>query len=253
MRLAELVLDQLTGAELDALGQQLALTAPLARAVPPQAISFSGGVSEYIFGRESQDFGVIAKLLAVALQARFAARLTVPVLDAGQGIRATVIGASQFTVQVSGKTIFCSDPAHLQIHNLPVVHLGAGFSARSTAAQWQAAAEAALARHDFTPGQRLALAFTWNAPPEYRHLKACADGIDAALRPGGRRDELLLLMIDGDVGRSLGFILSEELDFHAPLIALDGVRLQEFDYVDIGGLIEPPGVVPVIIKSLVFS
>ncbi len=252
-RLAELTLDQLTDTPLDALGQKLALTEPLARARPPQAISFSGGVSEYIFGRESRDFGDIAQLLAAALQARFNARLAVPVVDAGQGIRATVIGASQFTVQVSGKTIFFSDAAQLQIHNVPVVHLGADFSARSTAAEWQAAAEAAVARHDFAPGQRLALAFTWNAPPAYSHLKACADGIDAALRPGGVRSELLLLMIDGDVGRSLGCILREELDFDAPLISLDGVRLQEFDYVDIGGLIDPPGVVPVIIKSLVFS
>ena len=252
-RLAELALDQLTDAKLDGLGQRLALTERLARTKPPQAISFSGGVSEYIFGREDKEFGDIAKLLAAALQARFEARLTVPVVDAGQGIRATVIGASQFTVQVSGKTIFFSDPAHLQIHNVPVVHLGAHFSARSTAAEWRAAAEAAVARHDFDPGQRLALAFTWNAPPAYSHLKACADGIDAALRPDGKRDALLLLMIDGDVGRSLGFILREELNFRTPLISLDGVRLQEFDYVDIGGLIDPPGVVPVVIKSLVFS
>ena len=34
---------------------------------------------------------------------------------------------------------------------------------------------------------------------------------------------------------------------------LDGVQLQELDFVDLGELISPPGVVPVVIKSLLFS
>ena len=38
----------------------------------------------------------------------------------------------------------------------------------------------------------------------------------------------------------------------ADVIAIDGVQLKEFDYVDIGTLIQPADVVPVIIKSLLF-
>jgi ethanolamine utilization protein EutA len=63
----------------------------------------------------------------------------------------------------------------------------------------------------------------------------------------------LLLMIDGDIGRTIGRILTEELGFAGDLISIDGVELAELDFVDVGELISPPGVVPVVIKSLLFS
>jgi ethanolamine utilization protein EutA len=37
------------------------------------------------------------------------------------------------------------------------------------------------------------------------------------------------------------------------VIALDGVQLKQFDYVDVGEIIELTNAVPVIIKSLLFS
>jgi ethanolamine utilization protein EutA len=60
-------------------------------------------------------------------------------------------------------------------------------------------------------------------------------------------------MIDGDVGKTLGHILHDELAFPGKFISIDGVQLQEFDFVDVGELFDPPGVVPVVIKSLLFS
>ncbi len=251
--LAQIVLDQIIDAPLDPLGQALLLTDALQRVKRPQAISFSGGVSEYLYHRESAEFGDIAKNLANALLMLFRARLAVPVIESRQGIRATVIGASQFAVQVSGKTIFFSHPGHLHIHNIPVVHVREHFPHRSSAAEWAAAILEALNRHDLAANARLALAFSWNAPPEYNQLRACAEGIHKVLYTAPKREDLLLLVIDGDVGRSLGCLLREELHVTTPLISLDNLHLQDFDYVDVGGFIDPPGVVPVIIKSLVFS
>ena len=75
----------------------------------------------------------------------------------------------------------------------------------------------------------------------------------AALAPEGRRSRPLLLMIDGDVGKTFGRILTEELGLPGDLISIDGVQLSELDFVDVGELISPPGVVPVVIKSLLFS
>jgi ethanolamine utilization protein EutA len=51
----------------------------------------------------------------------------------------------------------------------------------------------------------------------------------------------------------MGRILTEELGLSGDLIAIDGVALQELDFVDVGEPITPPGVVPVVIKSLLFS
>jgi ethanolamine utilization protein EutA len=60
-------------------------------------------------------------------------------------------------------------------------------------------------------------------------------------------------MIDGDIGRSMGFMLDKAMRDSGKLISIDGVQLQELDYVDVGEMITPPGVVPVVIKSLLFS
>ncbi|MDR3522175.1 MAG: ethanolamine ammonia-lyase reactivating factor EutA [Acidocella sp.] len=252
-RFAEVAVDHITGAPLDELGLKLQLTSPLQRGAPVNAFSFSGGVAEYLFSRESSDFGDIAKSLARHLHALLSLQERLPIIDPGQGIRATVIGASQFTVQVSGKTIYYSDATHLNIHNIPVTHIVGGFSAGLTSSAWESYITAALRRDDHQAGRRVALAFSWQAPPDYDNLRSCAEGIFNAFGKSEVYEELLLLVVDGDVGRSLGYLLQEELNYIGPLISLDGLRLQQFDFVDVGGLMQPAGVVPVIIKSLVFS
>ena len=60
-------------------------------------------------------------------------------------------------------------------------------------------------------------------------------------------------MIDGDIGRSIGHLLDDALRVRGKVVSIDGVQLQELDYVDVGEMITPPGVVPVVIKSLLFS
>src|SRR5262249_54424835 len=80
---------------------------PLAFADPTGTVTFWGGVSEYVYGWENGNFGALGGLLAAEIRNRVVAagmRLEPP----AQGIRATVIGASQYTTQVSGSTIFVS-------------------------------------------------------------------------------------------------------------------------------------------------
>jgi ethanolamine utilization protein EutA len=60
-------------------------------------------------------------------------------------------------------------------------------------------------------------------------------------------------VVDGDVAASLGRILREELQLQGPLVAIDGIQLRELDFLDVGELMDPPGVVPVVIKSLLFD
>jgi len=252
-RMAMLVMDQITGAPLDDLGRKLLLTDPLNRCAEPEFISFSGGVSEYIFGYEGKDFGDIARMLAGEIVDQIRTRLHIPIIDAGQRIRATVIGASQFTVQVSGKTLHLASPGALPARNVPVVHLG-----HTLPEEIDPAALARAFRHgadlqDRDPTAAVALAFDWSGAPEYARLRAVAEGILAVAAPEGRRTGLLAVVIDGDVGQSIGRILEKELGFTGDLICIDGVQLKDLDFVDVGAFMDPPGVVPVVIKSLLFS
>ena len=237
--------------ERDSLGNSLLLTDELERPSKPTALTFSGGVSEYLFGREHQDFGDIAKPLAEEIRQQLGAHATLPVVDPGVGIRATVIGASQFTVQVSGKTIYLSNPEILPLRNVPVVHLPV--PELITAEAVAAAVRRGLTRTDLSPDAQVALALEWLRDPEYRDLLTFCRGIVQALAPDGAPHKPLVVLVDGDVGKTIGHLLHEELGWPGPLISIDGVHLNELDFVDVGELMTPPGVVPLVIKSLVFS
>jgi ethanolamine utilization protein EutA len=174
-------------------------------------------------------------------------------IDPGQRIRATVIGASQFTVQVSGKTIYLPDPYVLPVHNVPVVHVELESEGGIEAPRIIAAIRSGLAEIDLDRSPQAAIAFSWRGDPEHARLKQAGEAILQALVPSQDRIKLLLLMIDGDVGKTFGRILHRELHWPGKIVSIDGMELHELDYVDVGELIAPPGVVPVVIKSLLFA
>ena len=60
-------------------------------------------------------------------------------------------------------------------------------------------------------------------------------------------------MLDGDIAQTLGAILREELLVESDILAIDGVVLRDFDYIDLGRIRMPSCTVPVTIKSLLFS
>jgi ethanolamine utilization protein EutA len=219
------------------------------------AMTFSGGVAEYLYKRETRRFGDLGSDLAEELRHALAHRRDLPpVWDPGQGIRATVIGAAQFSVQISGNTILVADPDKLPLQNLPV--LACDFPLDEDIAPDAVAAEVrgALARADFAEGESpVALSFPWRGDPSHARLHALADGICAALPRTLQEAMPLVLLIDGDVGKSLGRIIRHEIAAAADVIAIDGVQLKEFDYVDIGSIIVLTNVVPIIIKSLLFK
>jgi len=208
-------------------------------------VLFSGGVAEYVYGREARDFGDLGVRLGPAVREALAARRPdLPVLPAGECIRATALGASEHTVQLSGNTCHISDPGTLlPRRNLPVlrVPLPAGIEPA-------AVAEAIRSRLAMFEGD-VVIAMDWHGPPAYRRLLALAEGVAAAL--AGRSP--VLLMLDGDVAMSLGAILTGECGVRAPTLVLDGLALHDFDYVDIGRVRLPSQTVPVTIKSLVFA
>src|ERR1700720_476808 len=127
------------------------------------ALTFSGGVAEYLYKRETRRFGDLGSDLAEELRHALAHRRDLPpVWDPGQGIRATVIGAAQFFVQISGNTILIADPAKLPLQNLPVLACNFGLDGEVAPGAVAAEVRSALARADFAEGESpVALAFPW--------------------------------------------------------------------------------------------
>jgi ethanolamine utilization protein EutA len=62
----------------------------------------------------------------------------------------------------------------------------------------------------------------------------------------------IVLAGDGDVGGLIGIHYCEEMKVQNPIVSIDGLELKEFDYIDIGAILDTSGAVPVVIKSLIF-
>jgi ethanolamine utilization protein EutA len=240
----------------DDLCKALLLTEVLPQTPAIDGITFSGGVSEFIYGREEDDRGDLGKALAHEVRHALSHKRIEPkVYDPGHGIRATVVGASQFTVQVSGNTIYISDLTALPIRNVPVASLDVDLTSDFTAEDVTASITAALKRLDMVEGDnRLAVAFRWGGDPLHARLYALAEGICKGLpKTVADKDLPLVVVMDGDAGRTLGNILVRELDVPGEVISVDNVQLRDFDFVDIGEMMPDTRVVPLIIKSLLFT
>jgi ethanolamine utilization protein EutA len=181
---------------------------------------------------------------------RRAADAGLELLDPKEGIRATCIGASQYTVQLSGDTIFISDQDALPIRSVPVVRLRRAAPSAGTIVE---SIRQGLARLDLAGGDDgdFAVAVHWHHGADYASLRELCAGVVTAL-PGVRAGQPLLLVIDADVGGLVGALLQREFGVTGRIVCIDQVLLREFDYVDVGRPLPDQGVVPVVVKSLVF-
>jgi ethanolamine utilization protein EutA len=171
-----------------------------------------------------------------------------------QGIRATVIGASQYTVQLSGSTIFVDPLDSLPMRNvpallpdLPLMHEALNPGAIAEAIR------AALFRQDLQDSDApVGLCYRWQGSATYARLEAFSRGVIQGLGPLLSRGLPLVLVGDSDIGGLIGIHFHESKEFKNPIVSVDGVSLNAFDFFDIGEILDSSGAVPVVIKSLVF-
>ncbi len=251
--MAQRLFEAVGGAPLTEAGLALHRLQPLANRQQPDLLMFSGGVAEYIYGRENRRFGDLGPLLADAVLTRM--RRWGPVLRFGaEGIRATVVGASQNTVQVSGTTIYVHPPRVLPLHGLAVIApdlpLDGEYIETSAIVQ---AIEGALRRLDLQRNETpVALFYRWSGSATHDRLDAFCRGITQGLASHLAAGQPLVLVGDGDVGGLVGVHCASVLRLTAPVVSIDGIVLRDFDYCDIGVPMDASGALPVVIKSLVF-
>ncbi len=224
---------------------------PLPAGDPPDVVTISGGVSEFFYAEEEQSFSDLGPLLAATLREKLAGwppRLEVP----QQGIRATVVGASQYTVQVSGSTIYVEPLGLLPVRNVPVIKPQLAFDDEIDADAIAEAVRDALSRLDLADGESpVGLCYEWQGSASYGRLDGFCRGIAEGFQPILTRGHPLILVGEGDIGGLVGMHCREDTGI-ANVVSIDGIKLDEFDFIDIGAILETSGAVPVVIKSLVF-
>ena len=236
--------------------RRLFLTEPLPGTAGVDGVMFSGGVAEYIYQREARDFGDLGRLLGLALRKKLdAGTLPWPLLPPGECIRATALGASEYSVQLSGNTTYISDPGVLlPRRNLQVVQPGYACGEHIDPDALARAIREHFEAFDLVEGENeAALALRWEGTPSYERIAGFALGIRRGLAGTIAKRKPVYVMVDGDIAQTLGAILRDEMGVQSELLVIDGVVLWDFDYIDIGRIRMPSQTVPVTVKSLVFG
>ena len=255
--MANALLIAVYGDELPETIAQLCLTDRLPHLGAVSGVMFSGGVAEYVYGREQRDFGDLGKLLGAAVRQKLSSGgFPWELLPAGECIRATALGASEYSVQLSGNTTYISNPAKLlPRRNLQVLMPPIEFGAEIVPRNISTAIKNHFKAFDLVEGDggEVALAFRWRGAPSYERIHSFAQGIVAGMENTLNRGAPLFVVLDGDIAQTLGKLLRDELNVESDILIIDGVTLWDFDYVDLGRIRMPSFTVPVTVKSLVFN
>lgn len=196
----------------------------------PELLTFSGGVAECMKEEHTDNtFGDIGVLLGKAVLKK-AKKHNFKILEAlNDPIRATVIGAGQFSTELSGSTISYSD-IELPIKDLPCVcsisHIGDSPCA-------------------FCPEGKKS--------PSFNDVYDLAKDIVKSSGKLINQHIPLVVITKEDYSKALGQCLKRLLPSGYPFLCADGIECRPGDYVDIGEPVAGGKAVPVVVKTLVFG
>jgi ethanolamine utilization protein EutA len=213
-----------------------------------QHIVFSGGVSEHVYDHDPNSYGDIGPVLGRNVREHLKQLSKGIVREPVEGIRATVIGAGEYTIQASGNTSYVSNEHALPVHGLKVIQAAIRDGESVSTALRQSLKKFDLPR--FTSG--LALSLSVNGVPDYQSVRRIAQGVADILKEADDPKCPLYLTLDLDIAKSLGGILKDEFKVTRDIIAVDGIEVGDLDYIDIGECLGITEVIPVTVKSLMF-
>lgn len=224
----------------------------LADSTPPDIVMFSGGVAA-CFGEEENLFryGDIGILLAQAIR-KNEVFCRAAVTDARETMRATVIGAGNYSMNISGSTIeYTTKPFPLK--NIPVVKLPLEREEEIEKLPENMHRAMLLYREDQEKDRQVALAMKGLKCPAFAQVQRIAELIaDQYVRECGMGRHLILVL-EEDIGKAIGQALHHRLKEKCSVICIDGISCGSGDFIDLGEPVASGNVIPVIVKTLIFN
>jgi ethanolamine utilization protein EutA len=246
--MSECLLQFIGLASMDALTRSLILTSPPSDLPESFHLLLSGGVSEYFFGRSDHDAGDLGRGLAGSLHARLSRdvgldRVIAPVA----GIRATVIGVGQFSLQLTGDTVFVDGRLDPPLRAVPVHRVDVDWDDLSAPGVGRVISAALGSDHSDGP---FALAFPTPKSHGYVAARRLARALAACL-PAMYPSAGFVLSFEQNLARTVGAELARTSD--VKFLCVDELQLPEMCYLDIGAAIGEATFLPVVVKDLVFA
>ena len=219
-------------------------------------ISFSGGVAEYIYkdieAKNSDfEFEDIGKFLAIAFR-KSKLFQTYNVIEPSEAIRATVVGAGTQSVNVSGSTVFI-DASLLPLRNIPVAKVIWDDIPDDLEDVIKSIYQ--VIKQYKLPTKTSPLAISISCPKEcsFKNIEKMARGIYYAWGRLEAAENPLVIILEKDIGKVLGQTLYCISGGQMRFLSIDSINMDEGDYIDVGTPISQEDVVPIIIKTLIFS
>lgn len=208
--------------------------------VPADAVvTFSGGVGELIYQHAASGewpaqtaYGDLGVDLAQAIlrSPRLSRDLHLRPQHAG---RATVMGLTLHSCDVSGSSLYLSDENRLPLNDIPVI---ARLTAAAGPQQWQQAVELACAAARSNGGNAGAcIAVSGSGDCDHRQIRALAGDIRAALEHNGYpAAQPLVLLLDSNTGKTLGQYITDWGNAPRSLFVIDEIPLRQARFARIG-------------------
>jgi ethanolamine utilization protein EutA len=253
--LAEALVEVMQGPAESKVAKELMMTDDLDFSIPVDTYSFSGGVSEMLYGSE-ETFDDIGVMLAEEIKI-LVKENDLPMVEPENKIRATVIGAGAFSLSVSGSTTFFDEEIDLPVNNIPVLPVNLG-NQDFTPEKLVDEIRRSYTTFDMVEGDdivalyfkdpivsRLYIGDEWLAP--------FAKAIEEALAESVSKKRLIILVFGYDVAKRLGLTIRDATSIRSNILVLDELQLEAGDWIDIGSPLKSTEAFPVTVKSLVFN
>ncbi|WP_341273964.1 ethanolamine ammonia-lyase reactivating factor EutA [Clostridium butyricum] len=210
-------------------------------------ISFSGGIGEYIC-KDARNISIqeimkhndIGPILGNSISREFEDYKD-KLISPKEKIRATVIGAGNHSLTISGSTI-AFDKSVLPLKNIPIIK---PFEKEENLHEICAQGMKKLEMYEET---RVAISLIGPKSPSYEEIKVMGNEI---INFFSKVNGPIIVILENDFAKALGQIISLSLKEKREVICIDKICAKNGDYVDIG---LPIGdAIPVVIKTLIYS
>lgn len=214
-------------------------------------ITFSGGVADCIWNNyDNFAFGDIGVFLGKSINNN-------EYLNTHSGkrtketLRATVVGAGNFSMDITGCTIEYTN-CKLPVKNVPVYFLDWDNKDYNQLKD-KLNKKLDIIKEELIDGKPIALSMKGPKCPTFYEIETMAETLYKGLLNFDIEGRLIVVILENDIGKALGQALKRRFPKDRALICMDGISTNEGSYIDIGEPLSGGSVLPVVIKTLVFN
>ncbi len=216
-------------------------------------VFFSGGVATGVYNdvADVTTYGDIGLILGEEIsKGRIVGEYKVK--KGSQTIRATVVGAGNYTTTISGSTIFYSSNI-FPLKNIPVLKLTQQEESQLLIDNGSSVAKAMEWFLNQSSQDCMLLSIEGLPNPSYDMVNNLAKALIFAADKSLPSNSPFIISVKNDIAKALGQTIYNLQTHHREVVVIDTVVVENNDYIDMGKPLMDGLVIPVVVKTLIFG